>query len=903
MKKLCIKGLTVLIIFTACSFITQDDPLKKILTQLEKYRTDYFQEKVHLHLDKPYYAIGDDIWFKAYVVGAENHRLSSLSRFLYVDLINDKDSVKQSLKLPLVNGLTSGDFTLGDTLKEGSYRIRAYTTWMRNFGEDYFFDRTISIGNSISNSILTSAKYTYSAVGNNQKVQAAITYTDLQGSPLQNKEVNYNVQLNFRNVAKGKSVTDSQGLLKINFVNNQPFNLKSGKINTTIKLDEKRSFSKAIPVKATSNNVDVQFFPESGNLVAGLRSKVAFKATGADGLGVNISGHIIDQKDNKIAEINTEHAGMGSFALRPVQGDTYKAVVKFEDNSEKTYDLPKPLAQGYVLGVNNLDSLNLTINVALSPALEKAGELKLVAQSNGVVYYVGKSGLDKNLFTATVQKSRFPTGILHLTLFSAQDEPVAERLVFINHNNPLSIQISSIKPESTKREKVKLTLDAKGSNGEPTNGSFSISVIDESKVAINEDDETSILSDLLLTSDLKGYIEQPNFYFTNTDKSKSRELDILMLTQGWRRFVWKNILSDVFPTIVYLPEKTVKVSGRVLSNNGKPINGGKVTLFSASGNVLLMDTVTNSEGRFAFLNLFFDDSTKFVIQARNQKDRKNVQIELDDIPAQLVTKNKNMADIETNVNESLITYILNSAKQHEELVKYGLAKTSILLAEVKIVEKKPVVKNSANLNGAGQADYIIGAKDLEYATDLPTFLQGRVPGILIRSGIAYSIRSMNSSFSGPVPMQIIIDGMFVSPNFLANINPHDVESIEVLKSASNTSIYGLRGGGGVLVINTKRGERNMSYRSYSPGIVSFKPQGLYKSREFYSPNYDDPKINTRIADLRTTIYWCPSLVTDSTGRASFEFFNGDATGSYAVIVEGINLQGDLGRQIYRYKVN
>lgn len=903
MKKLCIQSLIFILAVSALSFVIQDDPLKRILTQLEKYRTDYFQEKVHLHLDKPYYAIGDNIWFKAYVVGAEGHRLSTLSRFLYVDLINDKDSVKQSAKLPLVNGLAWGDFSLADSLKEGNYRIRAYTTWMRNFGEDYFFDRTISIGNSLSNALVTKTEYTFSSVGNNQKVQAAIAYTDLLGTPLNNKEVSYNVQLNFRNIAKGRGVTDSQGILRISFVNNQPFILKSGKINTTIRLDDKKSLSRSIPIKATSNNVDVQFFPESGNLVNGLRSKVAFKAVGADGLSADISGQIIDQDNNRIAEIKAEHAGMGTFMLLPKAGDTYKAVVKFADNSEKVYALPKSLSQGYILSVNNNDSLNVNIKVGVSPNLQKGGELKLVAESNGVVKYVAKSGLNKTIFTASVEKSRFPTGILHLTLFSAEDEPVAERLVFINHNDPLSIQVNAEKPENAKREKVKLRLNALTAKGEPTNGSFSISVIDESKVAVNEESEVSILSDLLLTSDLKGFVEKPNYYFTSNDASRERHLDILMLTQGWSRFVWKNILSDVFPAIVYSPERTLKVSGRVLANNGKPVFGGKVTLFSSSGNVFLKDTLTDKDGRFAFTDLVFDDSTRFVIQARNQKDRKNVQIELDDLPPQLVTKNKNVANIETNVNQSLITYILNSRKQQDELAKYGLAKSSILLSEVKIIEKKPVVKNSANLNGAGQADYVIGEKELEYATDLPTFIQGRVPGIVIRNGIAYSIRSMNSSFSGPVPMQLIIDGLFVSPGFLGNINPRDVESIEVLKSGANTSIYGLRGGGGVLVINTKRGERNMSYRSYAPGILSFKPHGLYKSREFYAPNYDDPKINSKIADLRTTIYWHPNLVTDSSGKATVEYFNGDATGTYAVIVEGINVAGEIGRTIYRYKVH
>ncbi|HEY1009118.1 MAG TPA: TonB-dependent receptor, partial [Daejeonella sp.] len=155
MKKRLLLLIPVLITTIIFGFIQEDEALKKILAQIEKYRSEYPQEKVHLHMDKPYYAIGDNIWFKAYVVNAERNELSVLSQILYVELINEKDSVKQSLKLPLLFGTASGDFALADSLKEGNYRIRAYTTWMRNFGEEYFFDKTFTIGNSISNNILT----------------------------------------------------------------------------------------------------------------------------------------------------------------------------------------------------------------------------------------------------------------------------------------------------------------------------------------------------------------------------------------------------------------------------------------------------------------------------------------------------------------------------------------------------------------------------------------------------------------------------------------------------------------------------------------------------------------------------------------------------------------------------
>ncbi len=894
--------LPFIILAVTFGFIQADEPLKKILSQIEKYRAEYPQEKVHLHMDKPYYAIGDNIWFKAYVVNAEMNELSALSKILYVDLINDKDSVKQSLKLPLTVGLAWGDFTLSDSLKEGNYRIRAYTTWMRNFGEEYFFDKTFTVGNSIANTVLTNVNYTFSKIGNSEKVVADVKYTDMDGNPLINKEVNYNVNLDFRDIAKGKGTTNSTGNITITFVNNQPFILKSGKILTSIMLDEKTAVSKSFPVKSTSNQANVQFFPESGELVTGIRSRVAFKAVGADGLGMKISGYITDKGNSKLTEFESEHAGMGYFRMHPLPNETYTAHVRFEDGSEKTFPLPRVMPQGYVLSVNNSDAENLSLTITTSEVLQPDAKFTLVAQTNGIVHFVAKNKLEAQSFNAKIPKNRFPTGILQLTVFSPTNQPVAERLVFINHSDFLKINLSAPKAEFEKREKVKLMLDVKDPKAKPIVGSFSLAVIDETKVPFKESAETTIISNLLLSSDLKGFIEEPNYYFTDINDAKIRQLDILLLTQGWRRFEWKNILSNSYPNLVYHPETNMEISGRVKALNGKPVIGGKVTLFSSSGDVFLMDRLTDAKGEFKFQNLTFSDSTKFIVQARNEKDRKNVEIELDRIPAQLVTKNKNEAMLEVNVNRSILPYLQNSKNQFEELRRYGLVGRSIMLAEVKVVEKKPVLKNSSNLNGAGNADAIIKSEDLQNCVFLAQCLQGRVAGIIVNNGIVYSTRSMNSSFRGPVPMQIVIDGMMVEPDFLSSINPNDVESIEVLKSGGNTAIYGMRGGGGVLVINTKRGEVNKDYRTYAPGIISYNPKGFYKGREFYAPDYADPKINTKMADLRTTVYWNPNIVSDSTGKASVEFFNGDGAGTYKAIIEGIDINGKVGRQIYRYSV-
>ncbi len=873
-----------------------DDPLKGILSKLEKFRNEYPQEKIHIHTDKPYYSIGDSIWFKAYILNAERNELSNLSKILYVDLINEKDSITGTLRLPVIAGLAWGDFTLTDSLAEGNYRLRAYTNWMRNFGEEYYFDKVVKVGSPFANQVIGNVAYSFSKTGNRENVHAVITYSDINGEPLAGKEVTYNIQLDSRNIAKGKGTTDAEGNLNIDFTNAQPFILKSGKINTTVKLDDKTTIGKAFIVKATSADVDVQFFPEGGQLVNGIRSKVGFKAVGADGLGREVSGVVTDKDNKTVAEFKSEHAGMGFFALVPETGNTYTAIVKFDDGSEKQIKLPLAAASGYVLSVGNNDPDNLSVRISSSPDLAENGQLTLVAQSNGIVKFVARNKLNNSSISAFIPKSRFPTGILQLTLFSPSYEPMAERLVFIRHNDPLKININTDKQTYQERQKVKMDFTVLDSAGKPVVADFSVAVTNESKIPFDESDETTIFSNILLSSDLKGYIEKPNYYFAEVNDNKTRQLDNLMLTQGWRRFTWKSLISDSFPSLAFKPERSISISGTVKTLGGKPVAGGKVMILASRGSGMLLDTVTDTEGRFSFDNLQFNDSTRFVIQARNAKDRKNVEITVDRVPPQLVTRSKNSPDIELNVNSSLLPYLKARKNEFAELKKYGLLRRNIMLQEVRIVEKKQPVRNSSNLNGAGNADQVITADKLQRCSTLDQCLQGLLAGVIIRNGIAYSTRSMNT------PMQIILDGMNVESDYLSMISPSDVESIEVLRTIGNLAIYGMRGGGGVLIINTKRGEPNYSYRNYAPGITTFSPQGYYIAREFYSPNYDNPKISKELPDLRTTVFWTPNVLTDSTGKARFEFFTAGEPGTYKVVAEGLDGNGSIGRQVFRFNV-
>jgi len=883
-------------VFISASLI-QDDPFSALIKRAEEYIKNNPQEKVYLHLDKPYYAIGDDIWFKAYIIDTRTSAPSTLSGALYVELINEKDSIKKQIKLPVAVGLTWGDFRLSDSLSEGNYRIRAYTQLMRNNGSEFFFDKTIKIGNAWANKVFTSTNYTYSKQNNGQNVQAKIKFSDKDQAPYANSEVSYEVQLNSRTISKGKATTNSNGEIDLSFINSQPSIYNSGKIIATINLPNKEKIVKSIPLKATSNEVDVQFFPEGGQMVIGLPSKIGIKATVSGGLGKNIEGSIVDNDGTEITKFTTTHLGMGNVIMSPIPGKSYSAKVKFEDGSEKSFPFPAAAQSGYAISVNNTNSENVMVKIMVSENLLNKGEVKLVAQNNGSIYMVSKAKTAKQVVTANIPRKDLPSGIIQLTLFSPENIPICERLVFNNNQNgKIQATLQSNKSVYSKREEVKMNLTALA-QAKPVQGSFSVSVTNASSIKPDLENESNILTTLLLTSDIAGYVEKPNSYFLDDELKTKQALDNLLLTQGWRRILWKNIISNPAPVLQFKSEKTLGISGRI-TRSKKPVPKARVSLFSSSGGFFMIDTLADDQGRFNFDLLSFNDSTKFVIQARFGKDRKFVDIEIDRVPGQIVTRNKNTGDIEINVNESIQSYLAKSSNFFEEQTKKGLLERTIQLDQVNIVAEKPnPAKNSSNLNGAGNADFVISGDALQNCVTISMCLMGRVPGLMFQGGEPYLSRS-----GGRAPMSIILDGMQVESDFLDNINPMDIESVEVLRSGHYTAMYGSQGGGGVLIITTKRGGGNLNYNTYAPGIVTYSPKGFYVGRQFYSPKYDAGYSSTN-PDLRSTVYWNPHVITDAAGKGVFSFFNTDEPGDYRVVIEGIDGNGNLARTVYSYKVN
>jgi len=886
----CCLALSAFLGFSA--FTLPEDPILALIKKLEEFTKKYPAEKVYLHLDKPYYAIGDHIWFKAYVTDIRTTAPTVHSNVLYVDLIDGNDSLRKQLKLPMESGITWGDFALNDSLSEGNYRIRAYTQLMRNAGPDFFFDKTLKIGNSWANKVFVTSRYQTRRQGIDENTDAVISLRDKEGKPYANMQVNYSIETEGRITARSKQTTNTNGEISIPVTPLKTGENRPGKIVVRMTLPDKQVITKIIPLKSIVPDTDIQFFPESGNFVTDLPNRVAFKVVNAQGKGEEVNGIITDNTGNEVTTFESTHAGMGNFYLLPQTGKAYKARFTLKNGREKWVDLPAAVQSGYILSVNNTDTAKVNVKILFSNDLSNKGDLHLIAHQNGAVYLSVKVSGSKNFALTNLPKSKLPSGIVTLTLFNDQLMPVAERIVFIqNPAEEIELHAETLKTAYGKRELIPLSFT--GTVGkQPVRANYSVSVTNTSVVKPDPENESHMLTGLLLTSDLKGYIENPNYYFLSQDTKTKSDLDLLMLTQGWRKINWKGLNSTPWPEPVFQAEKDLKISGLLTNLSGKPLPRGKVSLFSNSGGLFAIDTLSDENGRFHFDKLQFPDSTKFVVQGRNEKGKKGVNIVLDAEPAQPVTPNKNEPDIDINVNESLKDYLAGSDAYFEELTKRGMLSRTIQLKKVEITGQKKELENSSNLNGGGRADAIITAKDLENTTFLSTYLMGRVAGITIRDGQAYSRASRG-------PMTIVVDGMPMQDMSLDDLNIQDIESIEILKSLAYAAIYGSQGANGVILITTKRGNSSPA-TVYAPGVITVMPKGYYSIREFYSPRYDikpDPK-----PDLRTTVYWNPSILADAQGRFKFDYFNTDEPGMYRIVIEGIDAFGHLARQVFTYDV-
>lgn len=874
MKKLIIKSVMLAIFIIPPVLVNAQTIADSIFNNFTKQSNSFPQEKIYAQIDKPYYVTGENIWFRCYLIEYNSHLPDTTSRYIYGELINPIDTVVCRVKIRPVEGAYHGYINLPEDLPTGQYQLRFYTRFMESLGDSYFFKRTIQIGDPLTALYRTEPKFEYK---DDKKIEVELRFIDIKSNTLiEPDEVRRSDDKGeLRKVKQDKDTTIR-------------FSLKSpveGRKSLYIEYDYNEKFHKEFIPVPHRRNYEVSFLPEGGYNVAGTINKIAFKAINSDGLGEDIEGLIINNKGDTLIDFKSKYKGMGLLVTNSLSDSLY-AICRNKDGLEKKYLLPKTSATNIALQVDVQKS-----GFLLSARVPYNNELNdrpwhLIVQNRGTVLNVIE--LSKKQKYVSIPKNALPTGVIQFLLADENLNIVSERLIFnINKANILSAGFATDKQNYNARELVKGSVKLSGSPDSSV-GRISVSVTDDKDV--KPDTCVNILSTMLLTSELKGYVESPAYYFSNNSFEAQTNLDILMMTQGWSRYNAGDILKGKFETPEGYMELGQHISGIVKGGLlNKPAANHPVNLISSFGEFI--QTTTDDKGRFSFQGFESPDTTSFIVQGTTKRGGNGVELQLEEeiFPASMFS-----VPFSFTKNSSIENYI-EKADQNFTILN-GMR--MIYLKDVEITA--PAIQNINRSIFSSPVNTRKTSKEFEKFHFSNTFqlfslFSGvRVIGdkIIIRGGDMPSVLDEESGDirGGGVPL-ILVDNIEWEFEDVKHLHINSIEEIEVVKDGS-LAVFGMRGGAGAILITTKKGE--VEYVSNKLNIRNIKPLGYQITKEFYSPQYetDEQKVNPN-PDLRTTIYWNPDIKTKEDGTANINFYTSDAPTTYSVIIEGITNSGSL----------
>lgn len=629
--------------------------------------------------------------------------------------------------------------------------------------------------------------------------------------------------------------------------------------------------------KEEKQDYDISFFPEGGNFPADVFCKIGFKALDASGWSEEVTGSIVDEEGRVITDIKSEHAGMGSFVMRAEAGKRYFADCKNGAGRSKRFALPA--AEPAICSLQaRLIRDKLRVSVLKSAGLNgKLSGYSLVLQMRGRVYYADKWDDSKEYIV--FEENHFPTGVLQILLLDPALNPVSERLVFCKNDDQGELTFSTDKEEYGIRDRIEATVRLKDKILNPLTGSFSVSVTDDRD--IRPDEANSIYSYFLLTSELRGYIESPAFYFAGRqnfpDEKEGREeeekrlfmLDNLMLTQGWRRYDVSRILTQQYDTPSEELEIGQVISGRVVRPLLRtPVRNAQVGIAAPAVRFARAES-TDKDGQFVFTGFEFPDSTHYTLTAFTKNKGDHVEIVLDKPVFPPVSFS--WPGVREQSDTASLDLYLNKAQRK---ASYRDISRVIDLDEIVVAAEKPEPEiEVAPLIKDPIASITYKEIDKFKPSDFGHLLQ------------------LLPQFSS-VGKNLMIDGFFVDFD-LSIVNVHDVARVDLIPEYRSTIFGSFFGKGGVIAVTTKKGGEGLTERTF-PNISFTQPLGYQSPARFYSPAYETvEKKNFRVPDLRTTLYWNPDVRLSEEGEATFGFYSADTGTTYSVVMEGLSADGKV----------
>lgn len=642
------------------------------------------------------------------------------------------------------------------------------------------------------------------------------------------------------------------------------------------------------PKRLEAGQTRLDFFPEGGDLVTGLVCKVAFKANDQWGRPVAVTGVVQGTDGSFVDSLTTEHDGMGSFMIRPLPGVQYTAL--WTDAAGETFStrLPPAAPSGLAMQVQPQSG---QCRVIIRRSADAKHSVYLLAHMNQRVVYAAQVSLeDKPEVAVTVPTADLPTGVLQYTLFDAGWKPVAERVVFVN--NQLHSFATSVRVVASSREKRghnELIIDVPDS----AFSNLSVAVTDGGLADADDD----IVSRLLLSDDIRGAVYHPAYYFS---EGRARQLDLVMLTHGWRRYRWADVIAGKQPGLRY-PRDTnyLELRGRVVPDRVHDLLPGEPLLLiletnDSSRKRLLVPV--HPDGRFAQRGMVFYDTIRAYYDFPGNKKLSGAHsVEME---SSLLAPQQ-PAGVDAYADASAGTAGTGRAEffaaQEAEREKKRQA-TMLAAVTVNGRAKRPVdILDEKYATGpfSREAGYQFDVKDdvlALHSTDIFYYLRQVVPGLEVQYKDGYPILKWRQTTP-----TLFVDEVGMKPDLVADIPITDIAYVKVFHPPF------LMGGAvnpraGAIAIYTKKGEdvKPLPAKGLNYKLLA----GYATERQFYSPDYSvDPMGQADfLPDVRPTLYWNPYIFTDANNHtATISFYNNDVSTKLRVVVEGMNAAGKLTR--------
>ncbi len=503
----------------------------------------------HVQVDRPLYRPGETIWLRAWDLERRSLSASGQGQGLEIQLINPKGATVVSKKVAHNDGLNTNDVVVPEGVPGGEYLIRILR------GGQQEAERPIIVSAYEAPRLKKKLEFMRKAYGPGDTVVATVNVKRPTGEVLADQALVANIQLDGAALPRVEVTTDSRGDASLRF--ELPERIAKGDGLLTVLIEDggiTESVSKRIPIVMQS--MDVSLYPEGGDLVNGLPSRVYFDARDPFGEPADVEGRLVDDRGEEIARFTSHKNGLGRFGFVPREGRSYHVEITSPANIDQHYDLPAAHPQGCVLrSYDDLDGSLDYLRVSVRCTEQQPVSVQAVVRENLIDGATVLARPDKPAVVylqsgdAAVDRAM---GVARVTVFDDAMQPLAERLVFRNRRHRLNVEVTPERDSYQPRERVTLNIATTDPMGRPVAADLALAVVDDTVLSFADDKRGHLLSRLLLEAELQDEVEEPNLYLDLTEEDSALAMELLMGTRGWRRFDWQQALVQPYQPVEQL---------------------------------------------------------------------------------------------------------------------------------------------------------------------------------------------------------------------------------------------------------------------------------------------------------------------------------------------------------------